>query len=112
MNLPSQTVQKLQDIDANSCLFLRHYRSRIVRASLRILNDTPPFVSQNSSRKFNESLIIMTMRAVTHLNKQNNLTGQNIELIDHPPYTPDLVPNDFFVLSDLKPIKPKKFIEN
>jgi len=25
------------------------------------------------------------------------LTGQNIELMGHPPYSPDLAPNDFFL---------------
>ncbi|CAH1967203.1 unnamed protein product [Acanthoscelides obtectus] len=30
------------------------------------------------------------------------LTEENVELLDHPPYIPDLSPNDFFTLSKIK----------
>lgn len=30
------------------------------------------------------------------------LTGQNIELMGHPPYSPDLAPNDFFLFPHIK----------
>lgn len=30
------------------------------------------------------------------------LTGQNIELMGHPPYSPDLAPNDFFLFPNIK----------
>ncbi|CAH1956064.1 unnamed protein product [Acanthoscelides obtectus] len=30
------------------------------------------------------------------------LTKENVELLDHPPYSPDLSPNDFFTLSKIK----------
>ncbi|CAH2011753.1 unnamed protein product [Acanthoscelides obtectus] len=30
------------------------------------------------------------------------LTGENVELLDHPPYSPDLSPNDFFTFPKIK----------
>ena len=29
-------------------------------------------------------------------------TGQNVELMGHPPYSPDLAPNDFFLFQHIK----------
>ncbi|CAH2001383.1 unnamed protein product [Acanthoscelides obtectus] len=30
------------------------------------------------------------------------LTKENVELLDHPPYSPDLSPNDFFTFQKIK----------
>ena len=30
------------------------------------------------------------------------LTQQNVEMLDHPPYSPDLSPNDFFIFPKIK----------
>ncbi|CAH2001023.1 unnamed protein product [Acanthoscelides obtectus] len=30
------------------------------------------------------------------------LTEENVELLDHPPYSPDLSPNDFFTFPKIK----------
>lgn len=38
----------------------------------------------------------LTMRVLTHwFHQRNLLTGQNIELMAHPPYSADLAPKDF-----------------
>ena len=33
-----------------------------------------------------------------------SLTGQNVELMGHPPYSPDLALNDFFIFPHIKKI--------
>lgn len=43
----------------------------------------------------------MTTRALTHRHKQYS-TGQNIELVGYPPYSPYLAPNHFFLFSSVK----------
>ncbi|CAH2010627.1 unnamed protein product [Acanthoscelides obtectus] len=41
--------------------------------------------------------------ATIPLNKQRTyLTEENVELLDHPPHSPDLSPNDFFTLPKIK----------
>lgn len=44
----------------------------------------------------------MTMQARTPPAKQRHFEQSNVEILDHPPYSPDLRPNDFFTLLKIK----------
>ncbi|CAH2004768.1 unnamed protein product [Acanthoscelides obtectus] len=41
------------------------------------------------------------MQAQSPITRQY-LTGENVQLLDHPPYSPDLSPNDFFTFPKIK----------
>ena len=62
---------------------------------------------QKSSGKFEQEkrIIVQHGNASSHTSAQLSalLTGQNVELMGHLPYSPDLAPNDFS-LSSLKKI--------
>ncbi|CAH2002547.1 unnamed protein product [Acanthoscelides obtectus] len=69
----------------------------------------PPFVCQKSSPSLEkstpkeESSSTKTMQARTQpKNTRQYLTEENVELLDHPPYSPDLNPNDFFTFPKIK----------
>lgn len=49
-------------------------------------------------------IILHHDNASSHTSAQTKefLTGQNIELMGHPPYSPDLAPNDFFLFPHIK----------
>ncbi|XP_070070207.1 histone-lysine N-methyltransferase SETMAR-like [Drosophila takahashii] len=49
-------------------------------------------------------IILHHDNASSHTSAQTSafLTGQNVELMGHPPYSPDLAPNDFFLFPHIK----------
>lgn len=49
-------------------------------------------------------IILHHDNASSHTSRQTNefLTTENIELMGHPPYSPDLAPNDFFLFPNIK----------
>lgn len=49
-------------------------------------------------------IIVHHDNASSHTSAQTSafLTGQNVELMSHPPYSPDLAPNDFFLFPHIK----------
>jgi [histone H3]-lysine36 N-dimethyltransferase SETMAR len=49
-------------------------------------------------------IILHHDNASSHTSAQTNtyLTRQNVELMGHPPYSPDLAPNDFFLFPHIK----------
>ena len=49
-------------------------------------------------------IILHHDNASSHTSRQTTayLTGQNIEIMGHPPYSPDLAPNDFFLFPHIK----------
>ncbi|CAH1983860.1 unnamed protein product [Acanthoscelides obtectus] len=50
-----------------------------------------------------ESSSTKTMQARTQPKKTRQyFTEENVELLDHPPYSPDLSPNHFFTLPKIK----------
>ncbi|CAH2008581.1 unnamed protein product [Acanthoscelides obtectus] len=78
-----------------------------VKLLLRI--GIPPFVCQKSSPSFEkstpkeESSSTKTMQARIQPKKTRQyLTKENVELLDHPPYSPDLSSNDFFTFTNIK----------
>ena len=55
-------------------------------------------------RKTNKRKRIIHDNASSHTSAQTStfLTGQNVELMGHPPYRPVLAPNDFSLFRDIK----------
>ncbi|KAL7741870.1 hypothetical protein ACLKA6_012087 [Drosophila palustris] len=55
--------------------------------------------SEKSKNKQEKTNILHHDNASSHTSAQTSafLTGQNVELMGHPPYSPDLAPNDFFL---------------
>ncbi|CAH1955189.1 unnamed protein product [Acanthoscelides obtectus] len=57
-------------------------------------------------RKINPErrIILHQDNASSHTDKKTRqyLTEENVELLDHPPYSPDLSPNDFFIFPKIK----------
>ena len=49
-------------------------------------------------------IIVHHGNANSHISAQTSafLTSRNVELMRHPPYSPDLTPNDFFLLQHIK----------
>ena len=47
-----------------------------------------------------DSLFTTAMRCLTH--RLKSATGQNVELMGHPPYSPNLAPNDFSLLPHIR----------
>lgn len=58
-------------------------------------------IRKNNQRR---RIILHHDNASSHTSVQTTqyLTGQNIELMGHPPYSPDLAPNDFFLFPFVK----------
>ena len=76
-----------------------------------ILSGTQPFICQLSSKKSRKptaedgSLFTTTMRALnTSVQTTAFLSPQNIDLMSHPPYSPDLPTNGFFLFPYVKNI--------
>ena len=74
-----------------------------------ILSGTPQFVCLKSAEKFekrtreDKSLFTMAMRDLTHrLKPAPFLTGKNVELMGHLPYSLNMAPNDFFLFPHIK----------
>lgn len=58
------------------------------------------FRKNNSRRR----MILHHDNASSHTARQTKtfLSSQNVEILDHPPYSPDLSPNDFFTFPKIK----------
>ena len=56
------------------------------------------------------SIILLHDNARLHIHKnvKNYLKSQHIKVIDHPPYSPDLVPSDFWLFDEIKRYLPDK----
>ncbi|CAH2006981.1 unnamed protein product [Acanthoscelides obtectus] len=80
----------------------RHVTYREIEASLKI--------SKTSKKKLHEELgperrmILHQDNASSHTAQKTRqyLTEENVELLDHLPYSPDLSPNDFFTFPKIK----------
>ncbi|CAH1967343.1 unnamed protein product [Acanthoscelides obtectus] len=86
--------------------WLRHLcqkRQRTVTADWYTTICLPKVITE--LRKINpERIILHQDNASSHTDQKTRqyLTEENVELLDHPPYSPDLSPNDFFSFPKIK----------
>ncbi|CAH2021675.1 unnamed protein product [Acanthoscelides obtectus] len=80
------------------------FRKRWLRHLYHIA--TIPLNEQRTLRKINPErrIILHQDNASSHTAQKTRqyLTEENVELLDHPPYSPDLSPNDFFTFPKIK----------
>lgn len=88
--------------------------SRRCQSNLTLPTGSLIFSTKNAIRNFNIWVVFVIWSDLKNVPQQNNwaliisvrttafLSTQNIELMDHPPYSPDLAPNDFFLFPDIK----------
>lgn len=64
----------------------------------------PEVLGEIRKKKRQRRIILHHDNASSHTSAETTtyLTGQNVELMGHPPYSPDLAPNDFFLFPHIK----------
>ncbi|XP_040579850.1 uncharacterized protein [Lepeophtheirus salmonis] len=98
-------------------MWLLFYLSIVGRS---ILSGTSQFVCLKASEKYEkrtreDGILVHHDNGSSHTTAQINafLTAQNVKLVGHPPYSPDLAPNIFFLIPHIKKkIRSQQFLSN
>ncbi|CAK1595097.1 unnamed protein product [Parnassius mnemosyne] len=83
-------------------LFLLRDKERLMQNGMLAFVCHRSFLNSVKRTATAASSSITTMRVLTPHTEQKFLEQENIELLDHPPYSPDLSPNDFYTFPKIK----------
>ena len=94
-------------LEANKTINNINYNVKCLKPMIRALKSQRPVSGLSKIRLLHDNA-----RPHVHSNVRNFLQKKGIKLIDHPPYSPDLAPSDFWLFDEIKRRLPSQMTAN
>ena len=94
-------------LEANKTINNIYYIDKCLKPMIRALKSQRPVSGLSKIRLLHDNA-----RPHVHSNVRNFLQKKGIKLIDHPPYSPDLAPSDFWLFDEIKRRLPSQMTAN